>query len=62
MYIDGHLKGGFDTVKAYAEFCGYFKTWLDDKSVKLWPPRQGDMLIQDYKDCLLYVNQEVMWC
>ena len=59
MYIDGHLKGGFETVKAYADFCGYFKTWLEDKSVKLWPPRQGEMLIKDYKDCLQYVNKEV---
>ncbi|CAB3985212.1 oocyte-specific F-box [Paramuricea clavata] len=59
MYIDGHLKGGFETVKAYADFCGYFKTWLEDKSVKLWPPRQGEMLIKDYKDCLQYVNKEI---
>ncbi|XP_032233478.1 uncharacterized protein LOC5508792 [Nematostella vectensis] len=58
-YIDGRLKGGFRTVKAYAEFCGYFKNWLDAKSVKLWPPRQGEMVAQDYRHCLKYVNREL---
>lgn len=58
-YIDGRLKGGFKTVKAYAEFCGYFKNWLDAKSIKLWPPRQGEMVAQDYRHCLKYVNREV---
>lgn len=59
MYIDGHLKGGFQTVKAYADFCGYFKNWLDAKSIKLWVPRQGDMVAEDYRACLEYVNVEV---
>ncbi|XP_031562606.1 uncharacterized protein LOC116298338 [Actinia tenebrosa] len=58
-YIDGRLKGGFKTVKAYAEFCGYFKNWLDAKSIKLWPPRQGEMVAQDYRHCLKYVNREL---
>lgn len=60
-YIDGRLKGGFKTVKAYAEFCGYFKNWLDAKSIKLWPSRQGEMVAQDYRHCLKYVNREVMF-
>lgn len=59
MYIDGRLKGGFETVKAYADFCHYFKTWLENKSLQLWPPRQGQMLIDDYKDCLKFVNKQV---
>ena len=59
MYIDGHLKGGFQTVKAYADFCGYFKNWLDAKSIKLWVPRQGEMVAEDYRACLEYVNGEV---
>lgn len=61
MYIEGHLKGGFQTVRAYAGFCGYFKTWLDAKSIKLWAPRQGDLVAQDYRDCLEYVNNEVQF-
>lgn len=59
MYIEGHLKGGFQTVKAYADFCGYFKNWLDAKSIKLWVPRQGEMVAEDYRACLEYVNGEV---
>lgn len=59
MYIDGHLKGGFQTVKAYADFCGYFKNWLDAKSIKLWVPRQGELVAEDYRACLEYVNGEV---
>ncbi len=59
MYIDGQLKGGFQTVKDYAEFCGRFKSWLEEKSLKLWPPRHGDVLAQDYRDALDYVNKEV---
>ena len=59
MYIDGQLKGGFQTVKDYAEFCGRFKGWLEEKSLKLWPPRHGDVLAQDYRDALDYVNKEV---
>jgi len=59
MYIDGQLKGGFQTVKDYAEFCGRFKSWLEEKSLKLWPPRHGDVLAQDYRDALDYVNKEL---
>lgn len=59
MYIDGHLKGGFQTVEAYAGFCGYFKNWLDTKSIKLSVPRQGEMVAEDYRACLEYVNSEV---
>ena len=59
MYIEGHLKGGFQTVKAYAGFCAFFKNWLDAKSTKLWPQRQGDLVAQDYRECLEYVNNEV---
>lgn len=59
MYIDGHLKGGFQTVKAYADFCGYFKNWLDAKSIKLWVPRQGELVAEDYRACLEYVNGEL---
>ena len=59
MYIDGHLKGGFQTVKAYADFCGYFKNWLDAKSNKLLVQRQGEMVAEDYRACLEYVNGEV---
>lgn len=59
MYIDGQLKGGFQTVKDYAEFCGRFKSWLEESSLKLWPPRHGDVLAQDYRDALDYVNKEV---
>ena len=59
MYIDGHLKGGFQTVEAYAGFCGYFKNWLDTKSIKLNVPRQGEMVAEDYRACLEYVNSEV---
>ena len=62
MYIDGHLKGGFQTVKAYADFCGYFKNWLDAKSIKLWVPRQGELVAEDYRACLEYVNGEVCCC
>lgn len=61
MYIDGHLKGGFQTVEAYAGFCGYFKNWLDTKSIKLSVPRQGEMVAEDYRACLEYVNSEVSW-
>lgn len=59
MYIDGHLKGGFQTVEAYAGFCGYFKNWLDTKSIKLSVPRQGELVAEDYRACLEYVNSEV---
>ena len=62
MYIDGQLKGGFQTVKAYAEFCGKFKSWLDEMSLKLWPPRHGEVLAQDYRDALDFVNKEVTVC
>ena len=59
MYIDGNLKGGFQTVKAYAEFCAQFKAWMEEKSMKIWPPRLGDILAQDYRDALDYVNKSV---
>ena len=59
MYIDGNLKGGFQTVKAYAEFCAQFKAWMEEKSIKIWPPRLGDILAQDYRDALDYVNKSV---
>jgi len=59
MYIDGNLKGGFQTVKAYAEFCAIFKSWMEEKSLKLWPPRLGEILAQDYRDALDYVNKSL---
>ena len=59
MYIDGNLKGGFKTVKAYAEFCAQFKAWMEEKSMKIWPPSLGDILAQDYRDALDYVNKSV---
>ena len=59
MCIDGNLKGGFQTVKAYAEFCAQFKAWMEEKSMKIWPPRLGDILAQDYRDALDYVNKSV---
>ena len=59
MYIDGNLKGGFQTVKAYAEFCAKFKSWMEEKSLKVWPPRIGGILAQDYRDSLDYVNKSV---
>lgn len=59
MYIDGNLKGGFQTVKAYAEFCAKFKSWMEEKSLKLWPPRMGEILAQDYRHALDYVNKSV---
>ena len=59
MYIDGNLKGGFQTVKAYAEFCANFKSWMEEKSLKVWPPRIGGILAQDYRDSLDYVNKTV---
>lgn len=57
MYIDGSLKGGFQTVKAYADFCAKFKSWVEEKSVGVWPPRLGEILAQDYRDALDYVNK-----
>lgn len=59
MYIDGNLKGGFQTVKAYAEFCAKFKSWMEDKSMKLWPPRLGEIMAQDYRSALDYVNKSL---
>ena len=59
MYIDGNLKGGFQTVKAYAEFCALFKSWMEERSLKIWPPRHGEVLAQDYRDALDYVNKQV---
>ena len=59
MYIDGNLKGGFQTVTAYAEFCAKFKSWMEEKSLKLWLPRIGEILAQDYRDALDYVNKSV---
>ncbi|XP_057293400.1 uncharacterized protein LOC130622024 [Hydractinia symbiolongicarpus] len=59
MYIDGNLKGGFQTVKAYAEFCALFKSWMEEKSIKLWPPRLGQIMAQDYRDALDYVNKSL---
>ncbi|XP_066928351.1 uncharacterized protein [Clytia hemisphaerica] len=57
MYIEGNLKGGFQTVKAYAEFCGKFRSWMEEKSMKLWPPRIGEILAQDYRIALDFVNK-----
>ena len=59
MYIDGNLKGGFQTVKAYAEFCAKFRSWMEEKSIKLWPPRIGEILAQDYRIALDFVNKSV---
>ena len=59
MYIDGNLKGGFQTVKAYAEFCAKFKSWMEEKSMKIWPPRLGEIMAQDYRSALDYVNKSV---
>lgn len=59
MYIDGNLKGGFQTVKAYAEFCAKFRSWMEEKSMKLWPPRIGEILAQDYRIALDFVNKSV---
>jgi len=59
MYIDGNLKGGFQTVKAYAEFCALFKSWMEERSLKIWPPRHGEVLAQDYRDALDYVNKQL---
>lgn len=59
MYIDGNLKGGFQTVKAYAEFCAKFRSWMEEKSLKLWPPRMGEIMAQDYRHALNSVNKSV---
>jgi len=61
MYIDGNLKGGFQTVKAYAEFCANFRSWMEERSMKLWPPRIGEIMAQDYRSALDYVNKSVSY-
>ena len=59
MYIDGNLKGGFETVKAYAEFCAKFRSWMEEKSLKLCPPRMGEIMAQDYRHALNSVHKSV---